>query len=812
MGKIKREKGRAFSDVLPYFMSLEDGVMLLKDGSLMSTYKYLGDDPESLGPSDRDTHIEIVNSVLSRLTDGWSLYVDSFRFPVTGYFEKESHFPNQFLQDLDDERRFFYTQNPRYDSEYYLSLIYTPPTEKVDKFGKIFIADGDMANKTSMEKHISYFKEQCNSFVNLMSSAVKMNMLSNSEQVDYFRYAIYGERVKSRSLNEFMFLDTLIGNEVFVTGFKPKLKGKRIVSLSIIGYPDVMNTDDLMFLNSLSMKYRWTVRFIYLNTDDALRSIDSVKQKWLGKNNSVFSFIASALKHQKPEETVSQSDADMNAAATLQVADARMALLEAGSNKVKFGLYTSTITITGDTEDEISANIKYITKVLNDHHFIVKEELVNATETFLGSIPGNLYFNLRRPLFHTLNLAGIMPMFSYWTGYKKCPSDKIQAIMPDAPALSVLDSVSVDTPFYFNFYYHDIGHTAIFGPTGGGKTTILEFIASQFLKYPKARVYYVDKDYSSYIFTRCAGGEHFDIFGPTQSTGMKFNPFKYLLEGDVEVAWISDFVEILLKLQGKVTDSSVRNKINDALQALVAKKVVPSMTDFVRLVQDNEIRESLRFYTRDSGSAIGSLLDNQFEPAVNGFFTNYEMSHILGMSEKVLNPVLLNIFKNIEHSLDGSPTLIVLDEAWSMLRDKMFVEVINNWLRVLRKLNGAVIFATQSLTEVMNSDISSVIMESCKTRILLPNVDAQVEAISAIYKRFGLTDSQIGVIADLGKSGGHYYYYMSPDTKRVLDLNLTKYALLHFSSDINKVKAALNIPNDVNFLNTYDDLCRRKVI
>ena len=53
---------------------------------------------------------------------------------------------------------------------------------------------------------------------------------------------------------------------------------------------------------------------------------------------------------------------------------------------------------------------------------------------------------------------------------------------------------------------------------------------------------------------------------------------------------------------------------------------------------------------------------------------------------------------------------------------------------------------------------------------------------------------------------------MSPDTKRVLDLNLTKYALLHFSSDINKVKAALNIPNDVNFLNTYDDLCRRKVI
>ena len=69
----------------------------------------------------------------------------------------------------------------------------------------------------------------------------------------------------------------------------------------------------------------------------------------------------------------------------------------------------------------------------------------------------------------------------------------------------------------------------------------------------------------------------------------------------------------------------------------------------------------------------------------------------------VVAPVLTYLFHRLEERFDGRPTLLVLDEAWVFLDHPLFAARIREWLKVLRKKNVAVVFATQSLADIADS-------------------------------------------------------------------------------------------------------------
>ena len=88
---------------------------------------------------------------------------------------------------------------------------------------------------------------------------------------------------------------------------------------------------------------------------------------------------------------------------------------------------------------------------------------------------------------------------------------------------------------------------------------------------------------------------------------------------------------------------------------------------------------------------------------------------------KAAAPALLHLFDRLEEQFDGSPSLLILDEAWLFLDSPIFAARIREWLKTLRKKNVSVIFATQSLADIKDSSIAPAIIESCPTRIFLPN-------------------------------------------------------------------------------------------
>ncbi len=118
---------------------------------------------------------------------------------------------------------------------------------------------------------------------------------------------------------------------------------------------------------------------------------------------------------------------------------------------------------------------------------------------------------------------------------------------------------------------------------------------------------------------------------------------------------------------------------------------------------------------------------------------------------------------------------MVIDEAWTFLMHGLFAERIRTWLKELRKANAAVVFATQSLSDVRLSAERHVLYESCPTRILLPNPEAGSDHGAPLYREIGLNARELEILARATPK--REYYFVSPDGRRLIDLDLGPFAL-----------------------------------
>src|SRR4030095_13231737 len=77
--------------------------------------------------------------------------------------------------------------------------------------------------------------------------------------------------------------------------------------------------------------------------------------------------------------------------------------------------------------------------------------------------------------------------------------------------------------------------------------------------------------------------------------------------------------------------------------------------------------------------------------------------------------------------------------------------------------------------DIDGSAIAPAIIESCPTRILLPNERALEPQIAAIYRRFGLNDRQIEILSRATPK--REYYCQSRRGNRLFELGLSEVAL-----------------------------------
>ncbi|HAT1864846.1 TPA: conjugal transfer protein TrbE [Legionella pneumophila] len=756
-------------DLLNYAAVVDDGVIVGKNGSFMAAWLYQGEDIANTTDEAREMMAFRINQAMSSLGNGWMIHVDAIRRAAPGYSEQSaSYFPDPVSKAVDEERRLYFESiGALYEGYFVITLTWYPPVLAQKRFVELMFDDsGEKLNqKAKTHQLIETFKQSCRNFESRMSAALHLerlgselfinenNKVTQDNFLRHIQYCVTGINHPVNLPKNPIYLDALIGGQELTPGITPKIGRKFIQCVAIEGFPMESYPGILTLLTQLPVEYRWNSRFIFMDPHEAVAHFTKFRKKWKQKVRGFF------------DQMFNTNSGVVDEDALGMVNDAQAAIAETNSGMVGQGYYTSVVVLMDEDRANVEKAALFIEKNINALGFSARTETINTMDAYMGSLPGHGVENIRRPLMNTMNLADLLPTSSIWTGENKAPCPLFP---PQSPPL--LHCVtSGNAPFRLNLHVRDLGHGIMFGPTRSGKSTHLGLLALSWRRYKDARIYSFDKGMSMYPTCKATGGEHFTI--ADKDSRLAFAPLQFL-ETKADRAWAMEWIDTILALNGLNTTPAQRNEIGHAILSM-HQSGSKTLSEFVMTIQDEPIRETLKQYTIDG--LMGHLLDAESDGLGLSSFMTFEIEHLMGLGEKFALPVLLYLFRRIETSLDGRPTLILLDEAWLMLAHPVFKNKIAEWLDSMAKKNCVVFMATQHLSHAANSGILDIIVESTATKIFLPNLYARDPETRTIYERMGLNPRQIDIIA--AAQPKRDYYYVSEKGQRLYQLALGPYAL-----------------------------------
>lgn len=769
-----RSRAKGLPDLLNWAAVIDDGVVQCKDGSLLAGYFYTGRDLQSSTDEERNEIAAHVNKAIAKLGGGWASWTDVARIESRSYPPPHiSHFPDPVSRLVDEERRQgFEAEGAHFETVTAFMLQYTPPLRRKSRLVDLVYDDDPAEQSSPADRILAGFKKALGDFEDTIGNIARLERMHGyvvtdadgvdhlrDEVVNYCNYCLTGEAMELDIPCSGAYIDSYLAVEDLWPGEMPKLGEQYIACISIEGFPQESYPGILSVLDSQPMRYRWSSRMIYLDQHEALTMLNRYRRKWQQK---IRGFWTQVFRTQ---------GGFVNEDAALMTSDASAAIAEAESSLVGFGYYSSVVVLMDEDRTALAENARAIRREIRRCNFGARIETINSMEAWLGTMPAHPLPNVRRPPLHTENLSHLLPLGSVWTGRDENPCPYYP---PGSPPL-LYAATNGATPLRLNLHVDDVGHTLIFGPTGSGKTTMLATIAMQALRYKWVSIWGFDYKRGLLAAVKATGGQHYDVAGSDHPT---FCPLA-ALENPADLAWAEEWIATCYEIQAGVPPRpEQRDAIHQAMVRLQNQtdEGARTLTHFVSEVQDADVRSALAYYTLQG--PLGTMLDARADSiafdAAN--FMVFEMEDLLAMKDQAVVPVLLYLFRRFEKSLRGKPSFLILDEAWMPLGHPVFREKLRGWLKLLRSKNCAVIMATQSLSDAFRSGLLDVLIESCPTKIFLPNAEAEnggskdVPGPRDFYQAMGLNSQQISLIAHA--TAKRQYYLVQPEGRRLFELGL----------------------------------------
>ena len=409
------------------------------------------------------------------------------------------------------------------------------------------------------------------------------------------------------------------------------------------------------------------------------------------------------------------------------------------SNRVVFGGHHISVLLTGADQPHLERALTETTACLTNLGVLAVREDVNLEPAFWAQLPGNQEFIARRADISSLNWASFASLHNYPAG-KRTGNHWGECI-------SLLETTSA-TPYAFNFHSSDVGNFTVVGPTGTGKTVVLNFLLAQAQRH-KPAAFFFDRDRGTELFIRAIGG-WYGAFQPGESSGL--NPLQ-LADTPANRTFLRDWLAALARNPDGTPLSATDQAV--IAEAVAANFDVPASARRLSHLQtlfrgheldtqDNSLAARIRPWFGDGERAW--LFDNPHDNLALGRTQGFDLTFVLD-DPTARVPLLLYLFHRIEQSLDGQKALIFIDEGWRALDDPAFESRLREWLKTIRKKNGLVGFGTQSAEDVVATSIGKTIVEQCRTQLFMPNFKASA---AGYCEGFGLTPHELEVVRELG--------------------------------------------------------------
>ncbi|WP_419738620.1 hypothetical protein [Ruegeria sp.] len=717
---------RRFMDVVNWDAMVAPGVLLNKDGSYLAGWDVGGIDSDSIPPGDVQALRVQIATCLTHLGDAHTLWIIWQRRPRrTGQLVMETG--RMALDILADETNALFSA-PGLVWQDRLSLyLGWQPRERASLSAELQGFDDERASLESWLDPI------------LSLSRIDPAGTGSVQNCDLVAHlaALLGEDRPAPRLDMAgppVGLDALLAPDLIQhrAGGPVQIGDRPLAVMSLAGEREAYHPAPLDNLLNLDLPLIWITRHRATSRQTALTKTAWKQKTWSQSGANMLSNIEGSGTGKR------SLFADRMAARVEET----QAGIESGT--AGYGDYLSTLLLYGEHSTDQGAlrrDLQKIREPVQLAGFTLTVERTGAVPVLLSALPGHATPTTRDAMVRCQVTADLSPLRGLWAGSPTCPSPLLpEGTPPLLPALMRSGEL-----FHLNLHVGDVGHTLLFGPTGTGKSVLLGQIAAAWLRYPEAQVIVFDKGRSIRHACAALGGTFLEP-GSGGDTGIApLSRARDLGEG-----WALDWLNTLVK-RGlkKALDTEQDADLSSAVKQIMATDTL-TLRALADQVQNKELRRVLRIWL--DGAHAGTF-DHQRLDVAEGLdraaLTVFETGTLFEANDDIEYLSLDYIFREVDHRLQGRPTLVIIDEAWRFFRHEGFVERIRSWLKEGRKMNLALVMATQSVSDAARSDLTAELLESCPTHLYLANPTASTEENAKLYRSIGLDRTGISTVAGL---------------------------------------------------------------
>src|SRR3990167_6649941 len=415
----------------------------------------------------------------------------------------------------------------------------------------------------------------------------------------------------------------------------------------------------------------------------------------------------------------------------------------------QFGLY---ITIPAETLEELDNLTKEIDSTLSSLLIIAKQATLEQEEGFKSTLP--LFYD-RLAIWRNMDTTSLATTFPFSTASLTKNEGIMYGMNQHDGSLIIFDRFTLEN-----------ANSVILGKSGGGKSFLVKLEAYRLLMMG-IDVVILDPENEYKKLTEGMNGEFVEF---SAKSDFKLNPFELNAENpDVDELSnkILDLHSLMRVMMGDVTPSQ------DALldRALVLtyrekgvtqdktsfKKEPPLLEDLYKVLvgmetpESRELSDRLEKYVQ--GSAAG-IFNSQSNFDIKNPFTVFGIRDLEENLRPVAMYIVLDYIWNMVRRGEHKKRILVVDEAWYLIKNKDSGAYLYNFAKRARKYKLGLTTITQDVEDFLSTDEGRAIITNSSLQIILKQSTAAVEKIS---QTFFLTGGEKHFLLSAGVGEGLFF-------------------------------------------------------
>lgn len=400
----------------------------------------------------------------------------------------------------------------------------------------------------------------------------------------------------------------------------------------------------------------------------------------------------------------------------------------------QFGLY---VTIPAKSLDELNKTTKQVEATLASLLIVTKRAILQMEEGFKTTMPMGQDRLLVARNMDTTSLATTFPLT---TSELTANEGILYGINEGNDSLVIFDRFTLEN-----------ANTVVFGKSGSGKSYAVKLEIVRTLMFG-TDVIVIDPENEYEVLTRALDGQYVKLqFGGAT----KINPFDLSLFNDDPSAGKESGSELnqkILNLHGFFR--VVMGNLNPSEDALLDRAMVlaykqkgitpdpathrnepPLMEDLYKILIGMEeplargLADRLEKFVR--GSLVG-IFDRQTNVEINNQLTVFSIRDL----EDALRPIAMHLILDFIWNRvrrDSRRRLLIVDEAWYLLRFPDSGQFLNSIAKRARKYYLGLTTITQDVEDFLNVDLGKTIIQNSSMQLLLKQSAAAIDKVAEVF-------------------------------------------------------------------------------